>query len=91
MRTRRALFAAVLAGLITILWIVPAVAGPFQVDCNDVAAAECEAAWRSIAESERSIFPVTAVEVHHGGPGSDTCGNVILWRWVLGGPHLWDC
>ena len=69
--TRRRWVATVLGvlliGVVTTVWVVPAVAGP-EVTCIDIDPVPCDQAWRSAVPRGPTIFPLTKVRVESTCP-----------------------
>jgi hypothetical protein len=79
--------AAVLAGAVTVAWVLPTVYGPPSVTCINIDRVECERAWRAKA-SEGGGFPfMPVVKVTVWGNGGCTDGQI---DWAFGGGLVWS-
>ena len=79
--------AIVVALLVTVPWIVPAVVGPFAVECGELEPAVCDQAWRQVASEQSGhgppFFPITGVRIGEATAETPLCGTFIIERWIF--------
>ena len=83
---------ALIATLVVIpfaLWAVPAINGPFFVDCGPLERALCDETWPewddniTAGEPLLRLIPVTGVTFKGGGSPTATCGDWTIHRYGL--------
>lgn len=84
-----------LAPLVALIWVVPAVIGPFAVDCGELPPEECERAWRDVAreraDESPALLPITGVRISGATAETPLCGTFILERWAFAEAITYDC
>ena len=82
-----AVIGAILAGVVTVAWVLPAIYGPPSVTCIDIDRAECERIWRAEADYGGGLpfMPVVKVTIwgHHG------CDDGEIY-WAGGSGRVWS-
>lgn len=86
---------AALALVAVIGWGVPAVFGPFTVECGGLDASVCDRTWRQVAsdldDDGPAWMPVTRVEIHGASDEDPSCGTFIIERWIFASVIESDC
>lgn len=83
---------AILAVVVTVVWVEPLVLGP-KVACGLLDATTCNETWevfvaRTQDEGRFEWLPVTRVSI---GVSSDGCGSVYVERWIFAKVVTYDC
>ena len=83
--------AGVLTLVISVVWLVPLVRGPFSIDCGPLGPASCDARWRQVAAEQSSWLPVTRVKILEVTQPDGLCGTYYFERWIFANLITYDC
>ena len=83
--------------LLVLMWAIPTVTGPLEVECGELEPAVCEAVWREVVRDMGdwgpiAALPVTKAEVSGATMEEPKCGTFTIERfWVFARVLTNDC